>query len=148
MSQKSKIGLVLAALLFVIGCGEAVNGEAVTIAEDGVDKAVIIVAPDASEAERHAAAELAAFLKQITGAKFEIVHPPAAGKSRLLVGLRFLHRWARRRWDSHPNSGTRFDSGRGTATRHAICRLYIPRRPYRLPMVVIESKQDSEKADA
>jgi len=84
--RKCKIGLVLAALLFFIGCGEAVKGDAVTIAEDGVNKAVIVVAADAGEPEQHAAVELASFLQQITGAKFEIVPPPAVGKLRLLVG--------------------------------------------------------------
>jgi len=58
-----------------------------TIAENGVAKAVIVIAPDAPEPERHAAGELADFLSQITGAKFDIVPPPAVGKVRLLVGL-------------------------------------------------------------
>ena len=84
--QKDKIALVLAALLFVIGCGEAVKETGATIAANGVAKAVIVAADDAAEPERHAAVELAAFLKQITGANFEIVPSPAAGRSRLLVG--------------------------------------------------------------
>jgi len=86
MSQKGKIGLLLAALLFSIGCGEAIKEAEATIAANGVAKAVIVVSDDASEPERHAAAELASLLQQITGAKFEIVPPPAAGRSRLLVG--------------------------------------------------------------
>lgn len=84
--RKCKIGLVLAALLFVIGCGEAVKDGGPAIAKNGLSKAVIVVAADASEAEQHAAVELASFLQQITGAKFEIVPPPAVGKLRLLVG--------------------------------------------------------------
>ncbi len=84
--QKDKIALVLAALLFVIGCGEAVKEAGATIAANGVAKAVIVAADDAAEPEQHAAVELASFLQQITGARFEIVPPPAAGRSRLLVG--------------------------------------------------------------
>ena len=45
---------------------------AVTISQDGQAKAVIVIAPDAPEPEQHAAKELAAFLGQITGAKFEL----------------------------------------------------------------------------
>jgi len=59
-----------------------------TIAEDGVAGAVIVVAPDSPEPERHAAAELAEFLRQITGSKFEILHKDAPGQSRILVGLK------------------------------------------------------------
>ncbi|MHC4424891.1 MAG: DUF4838 domain-containing protein [Planctomycetota bacterium] len=86
MLQKSKIELLLVALSFVAGCGQAANNDTVTIAQNGVAKAVIVVAADAGEPQQHAATELAGFLQQITGAKFEILHPPAAGKSRLLVG--------------------------------------------------------------
>jgi hypothetical protein len=63
-----------------------VRADAVTIAENGEAKAVIVVAEEASEPERHAASELAEFLGRVTGAKFEIASPTAAGKSRLLVG--------------------------------------------------------------
>ena len=84
--QRDVIALVLVAFLFSIGCGEGIKDYEITIAEDGRSKAVIVVADDACEPERHAAAELAGFLEQITGAKFETVPPPAAGRSRLLVG--------------------------------------------------------------
>ena len=86
MLRKSKIGLLFVTLSFVVGCGKAVKDDTLTIAEKGVAKAVIVIAEDASEPEQHAAAELADFLQQITGAKFDIVHPPAAKRSRLLVG--------------------------------------------------------------
>lgn len=86
MLQKSKIALLLVALLLVVGCEQAAKDGVVTIAEKGVAKAVIVIAEDASEPEQHAAAELADFLQQITGAKFDIVHPPAAKRCRLLVG--------------------------------------------------------------
>jgi hypothetical protein len=85
--HKGKIGLVFAAVVFVCLCA-AVRVDALTIAEDGVAKAVIVVAPDSSEPERHAAAELAEFLQQVTGGKFEILHKDAPGKSRILVGFK------------------------------------------------------------
>ncbi len=81
--QRNKIALVLSICL-IWGFAAQVHG--VTVAENGVAQAVIVVAPDASEPQRHAADELANFLEQITGAKFEKAAPPAAGKSRLLVG--------------------------------------------------------------
>jgi hypothetical protein len=81
--QKSKVILPLCVCVLVSLAGQV---RATTIAENGVAKAVIVVAPDASEPEQHAAGELANFLEQITGAKFDIVPPPAAGKARLLVG--------------------------------------------------------------
>ena len=94
MLYKGEIALLLVALSLLSGCEEAdecpararIAAAEMTIAENGVAKAVIVVAPDAPEPEQHAAAELAEFLQQITGAEFEIVHAPAAGKSRLLVG--------------------------------------------------------------
>jgi hypothetical protein len=81
--QKSKVILPLCVCVLVSLAGQV---RATTIAENGVAKAVIVVAPDASEPEQHAAGELANFLSQITGAKFDIVPPPGAGKARLLVG--------------------------------------------------------------
>jgi len=58
----------------------------VEIAEDGLAKAVIVIAPDAPLPERWAAEELSKFLEQMTGAKFEIASPSATGRTRLLVG--------------------------------------------------------------
>ncbi|GAI15415.1 unnamed protein product, partial [marine sediment metagenome] len=86
MLQKSKIAIILVVLLLAVGCEEAVKDGAVMISENGVAKAVIVIAEDASEPEQHAAAELADFLQQITSAKFDIIHPPVAGRPRLLVG--------------------------------------------------------------
>ncbi|MHC4170583.1 MAG: DUF4838 domain-containing protein [Planctomycetota bacterium] len=86
MLRKSTIGLLCITLLLIAGCGQAAKGNTITISQNGTAKAVIVVAADASESERHAADELADFLQQITGAEFEIEPPPAEGKSRLLVG--------------------------------------------------------------
>ncbi len=85
--QKNTISVLLFVPLLVIGCQQVAKDVSMTLAEKGVAKAVIVIAEDAGEPEQHAAAELADFLQQITGAKFEIVHPPVATKrSRLLVG--------------------------------------------------------------
>jgi len=86
MLRKSTIGLLCVTLSLIAGCGQAVKDNTIAIARNGAAKAVIVVAADAGEPERHAADELSDFLQQITGAKFEIQHPPAEGKSRLLVG--------------------------------------------------------------
>ncbi len=71
MSQKGKIALLFAAVVLFCFCASG-QVDALTIAENGVAKAVIVVVPDSPEPERHAAAELAEFLHQITGAKFTI----------------------------------------------------------------------------
>jgi hypothetical protein len=86
MSQRKRIFMLLTTLLIFVGYVQAAMNETATIAQNGAAKAVIVVAEEAAEPERHAADELAGFLRQITGAKFEIQSPPAAGQSRLLVG--------------------------------------------------------------
>lgn len=86
MLKESRIKTLLAAFILIAGCVQAAKSDVVTIAQDGSAKAVIVIAADATEPERHAADELAGFLRQITGATFEIQAPPAAGQSRLLVG--------------------------------------------------------------
>ena len=86
MSQRIRIAVLLIGLLLTVGYVQAATNKTVTIAQNGAAKAVIVLAADATEAERHAANELAGFLRQITGAKFEIQALPAAGQSRLLVG--------------------------------------------------------------
>ncbi|MBN1341395.1 MAG: DUF4838 domain-containing protein [Phycisphaerae bacterium] len=58
----------------------------VLIAENGAARAVIVVADDATVAEKHAAAELASILKEVTGGTFEVVAKAEGGRPRLLVG--------------------------------------------------------------
>ena len=86
MSQRTRIAVLLIALSITAGYVHAATNETVTIAQNGQAKAVIVLAAGAAEPEQHAANELAGFLRQITGATFEIQAPPATGKSRLLVG--------------------------------------------------------------
>ena len=80
------ITLLISMLLLIAGCSQTVKDDSALIAENGVAKAVIVIAEDASEPEQHAAAELSDFLEQITGAEFEIVSPPATDSPRLLIG--------------------------------------------------------------
>ena len=86
MLQRARIAVLLVGLALAVGYVQAAAKDTVTIAQNGTAKAVIVIAADAAEPERHAANELAGFLRQITGAKFEIKAPPAASQSRLLVG--------------------------------------------------------------
>jgi hypothetical protein len=84
--RKIIITLLISMQLLIVGCSQTVKDDSALIAENGVAKAVIVIAEDASEPEQHAAAELAEFLEQITGAEFEVVSPPATDSPRLLVG--------------------------------------------------------------
>ncbi len=85
MLKKARILLTVIALSMLITTAAA-EPETITIAENGISKAVIVVDTKASEPEKHAAAELADFLQQVTGAKFEITNDAGKSKSRLLVG--------------------------------------------------------------
>ncbi len=84
MTMNTTMVLVLG--LLVAGAGLSRAPAEVTIAENGVSQAVVVVAPEATDPEKHAAAELASFLKQITGRQFEVASKGQPGKSRLLVG--------------------------------------------------------------
>jgi hypothetical protein len=86
MLQKTRSIALIVILSLITVYAQAATNETVTIAQNGQAKDVIVIAADATEPERHAADELAGFLRQITGAQFEIQAPPAAGQSRLLVG--------------------------------------------------------------
>lgn len=60
---------------------------ALTISQNAKPQAVIVLATDATESERHAAAELSDFLTQITGAKFEIAAVASSKNlAHILVG--------------------------------------------------------------
>jgi hypothetical protein len=74
----------------VVGMGAELGPRAVaqeiTIAENGFSRAAIVVAADATEAEKHAAGELARFLKEVTGGDFAVGDKAKPGQRRLLVG--------------------------------------------------------------
>jgi len=67
-SPQPKIILVLLAIVLGLWTSKV---PALTISQNARPQAVIVLAQDATESERHAAAELSGFLTQITGAKFE-----------------------------------------------------------------------------
>ncbi len=60
---------------------------ALMIAEDGRPASVIVVESLATPVEKHAAEELAEFLWQVSGARFEIAAERRPGQSNLLVGM-------------------------------------------------------------
>jgi hypothetical protein len=62
------------------------NPSDIILSKEGKSQAVIVVSKDASESEKHAAAELASFLKQVTKADFNITDRLANTNVRLLVG--------------------------------------------------------------
>ncbi|NLE59225.1 MAG: DUF4838 domain-containing protein [Planctomycetes bacterium] len=78
----SALGLMMLPVIFIAtGCASVV-----VVATNGRPQAVIVVAEDAAPAEKHAGQELALFLKQTTGADFEVKSSAADDRSRLLVG--------------------------------------------------------------
>ena len=63
------------------------RGGELVLAAKGEERCTIVVAPGADPAERHAADELAHFLSEISGAKFDVKSPADAGAGpRILVG--------------------------------------------------------------
>lgn len=78
MGQIWCVGLILAL------CSSL--GAAITISRNGQATAVIVVAPDASEPEQYAAAELAKFLGQIAGGEFKTQNDENKESSCIFVG--------------------------------------------------------------
>ncbi|MHC4743252.1 MAG: DUF4838 domain-containing protein, partial [Planctomycetota bacterium] len=77
----------LAAMFAIVSAFALPAAPTVEIAQQGKPTAVIVLAPDATESERHAAAELSDFLTQITDAKFETVgRASSKNLARILVG--------------------------------------------------------------
>ena len=84
--MKLKILIVVMTVVILAGVGP-VSASDVVLARGGAAVHVIALAPDATPPERHAAEELASFLKQVTGAAFPIKPPAeAAGAPCLAVG--------------------------------------------------------------
>jgi len=83
-TEKPKFIVVLLAIVLGVWTSKA---PALTIARNAKPQAVIVLAQDATESERHAAAELSDFLAQITGAKFETAAPASSKNlAHILVG--------------------------------------------------------------
>lgn len=76
--QSVLVGLALPAAI--------VSARPVTLAQDGAARAAIVVAADATQAERFAAEQLRMYLKEITGADFTTAGDPVEAPVRILVG--------------------------------------------------------------
>ena len=74
------------ALGFACVWAMAAPAVAVTVAENGAARCAVVVARDASLPARHAADELAHFLKEITGAEIPLVHEAREDAASLFVG--------------------------------------------------------------
>jgi hypothetical protein len=74
---------VLLVLVFSLGCRAGTSN--VLLSDKGKALAAIIVPPDAIPPEKTAAAELANYLKQVTGADFPIVASAAAARQRTRI---------------------------------------------------------------
>ncbi len=86
MMSRGLIPGTLAAWAGAMCLGAAIADDRVIIAESGVSRATVVVALDATEAEKHAATELAGFLKRVTGGDFVLVDQAEVGQARVLVG--------------------------------------------------------------
>lgn len=65
----------------------AVSGApAMALASRGKPQATIVLGPDATETERYAAAQLAAYLRRVTGAEFQVTDDASVSGSRIFVG--------------------------------------------------------------
>jgi len=84
MRNKAKIGLAVCGVMLWVNAVLAAGP--LTIARDGVSRAVVLVAADATGSEKFAASELATFLTQATGTTINIVSKAERGAVRLLVG--------------------------------------------------------------
>lgn len=78
-------GLPAAPVVGVIGL-LAWEGQAMEIASEGKSRVEIVVDAGATDAERHAARELANTLSEVTGASFTAVHRASSARARILVG--------------------------------------------------------------
>ena len=84
VNRTIKIGVIMVLFLASVGLAQET-----VIAVDGVSKATIVVAQDSPVYEKHAAAELADFLGQVTGGEFKVEGLGFRGQgSRLLVGAK------------------------------------------------------------
>lgn len=84
MASNRCVHLLMSAIVFVFP--GLLCGGTITISEDSKAKVVVVIAEDASVAEKHAAAELAKFLAQVTGGDFQVYNELGAKGTKLLVG--------------------------------------------------------------
>jgi hypothetical protein len=85
-SKTSLLSVALASTLFTSAISAA-EPRPFVFATNGLAKAAVVVAPDAPEAVRYAADELADYLNRMTGAHFPVAEAPVAGWNTIRVGL-------------------------------------------------------------
>jgi hypothetical protein len=85
MQRLERIRSALPILLFLMMAAKA-EDKPLAFSHEGATEYAILLADDASLPEKHAASELASYLKQITGAQFETINRLAAGRLVIAVG--------------------------------------------------------------
>ena len=75
----------IVALIFLIAGSTIVHAESLPLAKNSSSRYTIAVAADASAPEKHAAEELATYLRQITGARFPVRTPESVGGRPMLA---------------------------------------------------------------
>jgi hypothetical protein len=88
MVKNRCIHVLMSAIVFM--SAGLVSAGTITISADSEAKAVVVIAEDASVAEKHAAEELASFLGQVTGGEFQVSNDPGAKGTKLLVGRKTI----------------------------------------------------------
>ena len=78
----------LSVLVIVFVFTGFICGGTITISENSNAKAVVVVAEDASVAEKHAAQELVSFLGRVTGGNFQVSNDLGTKGTKLLVGIK------------------------------------------------------------
>ncbi|MGH8615907.1 MAG: alpha-glucuronidase family glycosyl hydrolase, partial [Gammaproteobacteria bacterium] len=102
------------ALVSLFACLFATEAHGLGLAQEGKTDYHIYIEASAAPAERYAARELAAFLKQATGATFPIVHTREAAGPLLVVGVNDL---TKETLGTRPESGLLGDDGFEIRTR-------------------------------
>ena len=78
--------LMVVGTLSMATVGSAAAARPLRLSDGGSVRGAIVVAADAPEVEKRAAAELATFLGRVTGAEFAVGSEPVPGLSRIAVG--------------------------------------------------------------
>ena len=74
------------ALIVALAAAHSAQSAPLRLSAEGKPRAAIVLAADATEVERTAAAELRAVLKQITGAEFAVSSAVTPGLATIAVG--------------------------------------------------------------
>ncbi len=81
----SRPAVPIVALILLIAGSTMVHAESIPLAKNSSSRYTIAVAADASAPEKHAAEELATYLRQITGARFPVRAPENVGRRPMIA---------------------------------------------------------------